>query len=281
MRSYSTILGALAALVALSAPAAAADVYAKDGGLKDGSAQSPAHNWSGFYVGVNAGWGWSDTHNDVAGTATFNDISDVWFKSSPVSAADTSGFIGGGQIGALMQRGVFVFGVQTDIQGSALDGSKTSAAVASITNGSESLDIGKGKLNVKQSIDWYGTATGRLGVAVGPVLVFGEGGLAYGGVNDKISTVAEGEGSTIYSASHDRTSLGWTAGGGFEYAITDHWSAGVKYRYVDLGSEAISAPIALGEGATLHAHTSDIDNSFHSVMFTGNYKISTVSVPLN
>ena len=94
MKLLSGILApALASVVAL-ASANAADMYRPDaGGYKDGLAYVSV-NWSGLYIGANAGYGWSD-HTDYL---------------------DPTGAFGGGQIGYNIQRGNIVFGVEADIQ---------------------------------------------------------------------------------------------------------------------------------------------------------------------
>jgi outer membrane immunogenic protein len=39
----------------------------------------------------------------------------------------------------------------------------------------------------------------------------------------------------IESTSNTKTRVGWTAGGGLEYAFLDNWSAKVEFLHVDLG----------------------------------------------
>ena len=60
-------------------------------------------NWTGWYVGLNGGYG---SANDKASGAV---------GGFQVSASDDlSGAIGGGQIGANWQRGSMVFGLEAD-----------------------------------------------------------------------------------------------------------------------------------------------------------------------
>ena len=74
------------------------------------SSWRPIFTWTGFYAGVNAGWGWRDSNEQavilggaVPGTLFFPGNGD-------------GGFIGGGQIGYNWQFGSFVVGAETDIQ---------------------------------------------------------------------------------------------------------------------------------------------------------------------
>jgi outer membrane immunogenic protein len=99
MKLLSGILAATLTSVVALASANAADMYA-GGGYKDGPAYVGV-NWSGLYVGVNGGYGWSQ-------------------NTSPV---DPTGAFGGGQIGYNFQRGNIVFGIETDFQGSGISDS--------------------------------------------------------------------------------------------------------------------------------------------------------------
>ena len=73
------------------------------------------------------------------------------------------------------------------------------------------------------NVNWFGTLRGRLGYAFNNVLVYGTGGLAYGGVNFRI----ENSRLTRLAAQH-----GWTAGGGVEYMFTPNWSGKIEYEHV-------------------------------------------------
>jgi outer membrane immunogenic protein len=41
------------------------------------------------------------------------------------------------------------------------------------------------------------------------------------------------------AGSSSKTRTGWTAGGGIEYLLDQHWSAKVEYQFVDLGTETV------------------------------------------
>jgi outer membrane immunogenic protein len=65
-------------------------------------------SWTGFYIGGNAGYAWSDQTLTLSGAASSGSIK-----------SNLNGFIGGGQIGYNWQApNNFVFGVEADIQGS-------------------------------------------------------------------------------------------------------------------------------------------------------------------
>ena len=86
---------------------------------------------------------------------------------------------------------------------------------------------------------------GRLGWLVDPVmLVYGTGGLAYGGVkaSTNVSTMlpsdfADGlDLNPTTNSGINETRTGWTAGGGFEWMFVPRLSVKVEYLYYDLGS---------------------------------------------
>jgi hypothetical protein len=65
--------------------------------------------WTGFYVGLNGGYGWSQALSiSIAEPATDTNLT----RSSNMP----SGFVGGGQVGYNWQSGHWVFGFEADIQ---------------------------------------------------------------------------------------------------------------------------------------------------------------------
>ena len=76
--------------------------------------------------------------------------------------------------------------------------------------------------------DWLATVRGRAGYAFDRFLVYGTGGGAFGNLQASY-------GALPFSSS---TQIGWTAGGGIEYAFLPNWTAKVESLYVDLGSQS-------------------------------------------
>ncbi len=112
MKLLSGIMGLTLTSVVALASANAADLYRgpAGGGYKDGPVDV-VDSWTGFYVGVNGGYGWS-------ANGVINGLTD----DAPHGANPEGGF-GGGQIGYNWQ-GIWhphlVFGVEADIQGSGI-----------------------------------------------------------------------------------------------------------------------------------------------------------------
>ncbi len=115
-----------------------------------------------------------------------------------------SGFEGGAQAGYNWQTGPWVFGVEGDIEAT---GAADTFAPWKFSN------------------PWFGTVRGRGGYAFDNILFYGTAGLAFG----------ELRGET-FGLSESHTNLGWTAGVGAEFGLTQNWSAKVEYLYVDLAN---------------------------------------------
>jgi outer membrane immunogenic protein len=182
-------LTGVAGLTLASAAAFAADLPAREAPPAPIIAAAPIFTWTGFYAGVNAGWGWrSDDRQSVIlggaapGTLNFDNNND-------------GGFTGGGQIGYNYQIGSFVIGLETDIQWADTD---QNVDVAFVPAGAPGTFV-PGTFDNNLS-DWFGTVRARAGVAFDRVLIYATGGLAY----------------------TDNTT-GWVAGGGVEWALPVNW----------------------------------------------------------
>lgn len=193
-------------------------------------------NWTGFYLGLHAGYGWNNDSgigvNPLPSVPTFFDL-------APTSLnPDIDGFMGGAQAGFNWQMGHFVFGPEADISWSDMDG----ATSATIVNSVGAVLAPTNGINVRQEIDWLGTVRLRAGFTpCCRVLIYGTGGVAFGDVNFTGNTDFRTLGTNQYPGSFSDTQVGWTAGGGIEYAINNHWSVKAEYLYYDLGDESVTA----------------------------------------
>ncbi len=202
------------ALAAMASSALAADLPSRKAApILD---VPPPPMWTGFYAGLNAGYGWGTTSGvPVAGigsnasAAGWSGLGDLFggkernaltfgAGSAGLGLANTgyadvnqSGFVGGGQIGYNYQTGAFVIGVEADIQGSAMRGSGRYAGAGfdaySLTFRDTTLDVFNqshvGGGEIRAGVDWIGTVRGRVGYTVWPtMLLYVTGGLAYGNV---------------------------------------------------------------------------------------------------
>ena len=184
---------ALGALIMFSNTASAADPLAS------------IYNWSGFYVGGIAGYGFGDTvhYNGPADTGKLS----------------IDGLTGGIEAGYNFQSDALVLGLESDISISDIHGSHGPALF-------NTFNCGSGPC--KTDVNWLSTTRLRLGYAMDNMLPFVSGGLAIGGVDATIPGDA-----TLTAGKH--TQVGWTLGGGLEYGVTPNLSLKTEYLYVDLG----------------------------------------------
>lgn len=185
-----------------------------------------AYNWSGFYIGIMGGWGFGDVNSTTFGGA---------------SSEIDGGFVGG-TIGWNWQApgSPWVFGVEAD------------SAWANIE--ADATVFGAGLVATAFSeLDYFGTARLRVGYAWDRLLWYVTGGVAW--ANNEIGVSVAGPGFVAGTASSN-THVGWTIGGGLEWALADNWSAKIEYLYMDLADEPyFGGPAAGGFDADLEVHT--------------------------
>lgn len=195
------LLFVTAGLVALgaTAPALAADLAARPYTKAPPMVAAAVYDWSGFYVGINGGYGSSHSCWSFAG------VSD--------GCHDATGGTVGGQIGYRWQMGQFVFGVEGQGNWADLSGSHTSLA---------------GGLSDSSRLDGFGLFTGQIGYAWNNVLLYAKGGAAVTGDRNSINYLS---GAVAASASDD-TRWGGTVGVGLEVGFAPNWSVGVEYDHL-------------------------------------------------
>jgi outer membrane immunogenic protein len=207
------------ALFAMTAMAAAADLPARTVAPAPLPVAAPVFTWSGFYVGVNAGYGFSDDRNfGSGGNLTVPAFGGGTFAVAPAGGGNffngrndnSDGFVGGGQVGFNVQAGMFVFGIEADAQyvdigggrggfgdnggfGTAVPGGAApgvpGVGVAGVVPGAPGNVAFFNTGNNVSSIDSLVTVRGRVGLAFDRFLVYGTGGVAWAGYdNDNAGT---------------------------------------------------------------------------------------------
>jgi outer membrane immunogenic protein len=197
------LLGTVA-LVALAAPASAADLAARPYTTAPPMIAA-IYDWSGFYIGANGGWG--SSHN-------------CWDFTTPAGAFvaaegchDATGGVAGGQIGYRWQSGTWVFGLEAQGDWADLKGSNASLAFPGFTNQSK--------------IDAFGLLTGQIGYAANNVLFYVKGGAAV--TDNKYNVYTAG---VLAGSTGDDTRWGGTVGAGLEYGFAPNWTAAVEYDHL-------------------------------------------------
>ena len=185
----------------------------------------PVFSWTGFYVGAQAGYEFGRSNAFAFATANGAGLA--------ANSASKNGVIGGGHLGYLFStqslpvigsffgsNGAFglgtagVIGVEGDV-----DGSSARANYA----------LGGFNDNIRNNIQ--GSIRGRLGIAFDRALFYATGGAAFGSLQNSYVNTFNGA-SDYYSL----TRVGYTVGGGIEYAFTNNLSVRVEYRFTDFGT---------------------------------------------
>jgi len=254
------------------------------------------YGWTGWYGGVNAGYGWQDesaafTGDHLAdpvtgagrgaGTVFTDNLAIGSLQADPEATNPTyrqspraSGFTGGGQIGYNWQiERKWIAGFEADLQYANIKGDTLFKAP----------DEGGVTLSAASShqLDWYGTLRGRIGYLLSDrLLAFGTGGLAYGGTKSQAAISIIGplgwsvDGgfvtriicpgfTTCLAGSSSQVSVGWTAGGGLEYAVLPNVTIRSEYLHIDLGDQNVK----------LTVQSPATGNGFVNVKFSNSYDI--------
>jgi outer membrane immunogenic protein len=245
------VLGLVGATLLFAGPALAADLAVK---APRAATLMPVFSWTGCYIGGNAGgvWGHSNTTETLGGawlaTTPAADIAAIQANGS--QSISTSGFTGGGQIGCNFQTGPLVLGLEADGEYTGLSGSTFSSVI---------VPVAGTQVNNVASLSSHSlfTVRPRVGFATGPWLFYATGGLAVGHVSFSdtqtyLATLSSASGSV------SKTKSGWAVGGGVEYAIDNHWIAGVEYLHVDLGSVGFNTAVTPPFTAFTNAFSADL-----------------------
>ncbi|WP_378946768.1 outer membrane protein [Mesorhizobium sp. ANAO-SY3R2] len=172
--------------------------------VPDAYAQNGAYDWSGSYVGVEAGY----AHSSVDFDGDRTKLADSY---------NEDGFLGGVYVGHDWQAGNLIYGVVADFDAISVDDIAF-----------EAFDIfggGKGEAYT-YDIDWAATARARVGYTpVDRLLVYGTGGLAAAHFEASSYDYPWGGVSLPSQSDFRGIKLGGVFGAGVEYAFSGNWSA--------------------------------------------------------
>jgi outer membrane immunogenic protein len=157
--------------VALAMPAMAADIAAK-APIYKAAPRVLAYNWTGFYVGAHAGYGWGTADIDISNFgANWCVPCQGTLIANGTPSLRVDGYVVGGQAGFNQQVGQWVFGVEADLASARLKGSRTTGVITS--PGLQPVSFAE-----RVDADWIFTLRPRIGFAFDSVLVYATGGLA-------------------------------------------------------------------------------------------------------
>jgi outer membrane immunogenic protein len=238
---------------------------------------SPAYNWSGFYVGLNAGGAWGRAKatttvpcNDASAlvgyfcTTTNSGVSSTVADNGSGSFSG-SGFTGGIQAGYNWQRGNLVYGLETDF--GAFNINATRQATALYVGGPQNFTF-----RTSAETDWLFTVRGRFGWVSSNVLVYATGGLGVTHLDTatSFSDISVFDATGAWSAS--KTRLGWTIGGGLEWALGNNWTVKTEYLYFNFGSVQSSGTVTAQGTAYAQAVNTSVDLTAHIARAGVNFK---------
>ena len=175
----------------------------------------PPFTWTGFYVGVNGGWGFSGTDNNSFG--------------------NINGGLIGGTVGYNYQMGQFVIGYEGDVDW------------ADVHGGNFAYGLPGGFGTDKLTTNWMVTERARLGYSVDKALFFVTGG--YAGI-DTHGSFSDSFGNF---GSQNRWQNGGVIGAGVEYAFTNNITGKAEYLYAPFSSQTYfgGTPYAENNGMSL------------------------------
>lgn len=241
-QKLSWVSGVALAAAAFTTMASAADLPTRKAPPAPMMPLIAPYSWTGFYIGATAGGIWNTGHTSLDATYRGATLGSRYIPTT-LGSGET-GFQGGGELGYNYQMGSIVLGLESDLEWVTNSNSVTYTGAAIPHLG------GDVTTTLATRMDWLGTTRGRLGIATladDRLLLYVTGGLAYGG--GKASVSAVGPAGDAWYGSQGSTQVGWTVGGGAEYAFTNNWSIKAEYLYYNLGSYSY-ATTGTGPSAT-------------------------------
>lgn len=277
MNFRSVTLGSVAAAALFAGSAFAADLPVRTAAPAPVLMAAPIFSWTGFYVGVNAGYAGNKFEYPFSGDVNIREDAQSMlgrpgtYTYGGKPSITSSGGVFGGQVGYNWQfANRWVVGLEADYQWANIEGR---ANINGFIN-----PIGDLNLSAGSEITGFGTVRARLGYGWDRALFYVTGGWAYGSVKSSASlSVCELGGGCLGDgplglSKKTSSSAGWTLGAGLEYALTNNVSFKTEYLYVDLGKKTLyAADYDLGKGSSATARL-DVDTKIHVVRAGLNYR---------
>ncbi|WP_375618015.1 MULTISPECIES: porin [unclassified Bartonella] len=254
MNIKSLVTTSVIAIAAASAAQAADVVIPRE--TAPAVISAPSFSWTGFYIGGQVGN--FSGKVDVVDSETKKKITDKDWTPKP------SGFMGGIYVGSNVDLGNgLILGVETDAVWADREDSKAHSAVIGgaglqafkdeLTEAKATPATGKtitGIVATDKRVEgtsikekWSGATRVRVGfAAVDRIMPYVAGGIAYTQLQVvDFLKAATAEGAEIASATvsdASKTMVGFTVGGGIDFAMTDNVLLRAEYRYSDFGKKA-------------------------------------------
>ena len=259
------------------------------------SAAEPVAAWTGYYVGLNGGYGWSRDEAFMFETSALGLFYYPFStKSTSSPAYGMSGGSVGGQIGYNYQFAPqWLTGLEADIQASWIGGHGNSNLKTSFSH--PAFHLSDFIASAGTELRWFGTVRARAGyLPSNNILIYATGGLAFGEVKrtgsifdtftGSLSATSAGQVQTLnctgltdcYAGSDTRTEIGWTVGAGAEMAVWSNVTLKAEYLHLEFDGkhtvlQATRAPFQVHFNA-------DFGHTRHDIVRLGlNYRFPATS----
>jgi outer membrane immunogenic protein len=257
----SKLLSRLTPLVAGAFVVCSAATMANADGYKTATIGAPAFTWTGFYLGANGGYGFSDSQTVHVNETNF---SNPFFNGNFGSLSFDGGF-GGVQGGANLQTGPWVVGFEVDLEAADITGTTRSTVTPYVSSGN-AITVG-----TRNTINGFGTFRPRVGFAWDKSLLYATGGLAWADVAHTL-VMSDTFGSTA-TDKNTGIQVGYVVGAGIEHMCTPRLSLKLEYQYIDLGSQNHATLETFGTSPTNFSVATDTRTDFHTVRLGLNYEL--------
>jgi outer membrane immunogenic protein len=233
-----TLATALLALTAMSGTAFGQNVITTSSGF----------NWSGFYVGVNAGGAWNDTCQNWT---FYNQTAAALLANIP--CPNNSYFMYGLQAGYnFLVTPQFMLGGEADFGSWS---THTRFRTATVTNAASPAYDGTYQAFGKPSPNGAGTVRLRFGYVADQWMPYATGGFAYASGTPTTTLTFTPAGATTPTATSNAVKTistnGWTAGAGVEYGAASNFSVKLEWLYYEFGHGQRSVGSCTGPGCNL------------------------------
>lgn len=221
MHRFVIVGAGLLSIAGFAGTASAADLPAAVY-TKAPRAVDPAYNWTGFYLGIEGGGGWSKD-----------------LRTYPPSADFTNERLGGGLAGGVIGYNwqlpghQFLLGVEGSFDWADISGSGACPNPA---------------YSCAEKLDQLHSGTARIGYVWQNALLYAKGGYAWTQVDYHATFLAN---PGPFDGGGNVSRDGWVVGAGVEYMFAPSWSAKLEYDYYDFGSKTS----ATDSGGSLHLLT--------------------------
>lgn len=233
---------------------------------------------AGFFGGLNGGYGGGDVTNvqdqyslPILG---YTSLPNIYVNN--VTTSRYGGALVGIQLGYnYISHNNLLFGALVDFDWADISNNQNSYGGFYTNNGNTYSTRGE-----RIALQWLGTARTRLGYNYRSMVAFISGGLAFGNASNYYqfdNRIASDTfwGGGISKTSTAKTSLGWTAGAGIEYSLSNNVSISTEYLYTSISPSSQKGFLIIGTNqpavtiSSLNSYASPL--GFHQIRVGLNY----------